>query len=66
MKLVHNLLETNKTATKRDIFYTNVPLFQLQEKSDKIIDDIACHFKVPRFNLHIVFQKIPNFQGCFL
>jgi len=54
LSLIYNLLVHNKHATKRDLYYTHVRLFQTQSNLDEIIDDIACLFGVARHDLNIV------------
>lgn len=51
----HTQFDTlGKHATKRDLYYTNVELFQTQAYLDAIIDDLAFKFGVSRHSLHIV------------
>jgi meiotic recombination protein SPO11 len=54
VKLMHELILANKHATKRDIYYSNVPLFESQKTVDDLVDDFACKFQVTRNDLHIV------------
>ncbi|KAF8250606.1 DNA topoisomerase IV, alpha subunit, partial [Wilcoxina mikolae CBS 423.85] len=51
---IHHLLSTNQTATKRDIFYQHVSLFRTQAVVDKVVEDLAATFSVPRSALGIV------------
>ncbi|KAA8912426.1 Spo11/DNA topoisomerase VI subunit A [Sphaerosporella brunnea] len=54
LSYIHQLLLTNTTATKRDLFYRNPTLFRRQAVVDKAIDDLACTFGVRRGELHVV------------
>jgi meiotic recombination protein SPO11 len=49
-----DLIECNKHATKRDIYYTNTELYQSQRMVDEIVDDLSCLFNVPRRDTHII------------
>ncbi|KAJ3109531.1 endodeoxyribonuclease [Phlyctochytrium planicorne] len=54
IELVVELLQENRTATKRDLFYRFVDMFGKQEIVDKAIEDIACSLRVPRHFLNVV------------
>ncbi|KAJ3024872.1 UNVERIFIED_CONTAM: endodeoxyribonuclease, partial [Siphonaria sp. JEL0065] len=54
LEITLDLLKTNKTATKRDIYYRHVTLFKRQSNVDDIIESLACSLRVPRHCLHIL------------
>ncbi len=54
IEIVHELLLKDIHATKREIYYTDVELFEDQKYSDKIIEDLAAMLKVIRNSTHIV------------
>ncbi|XP_027040991.1 meiotic recombination protein SPO11-like [Pocillopora damicornis] len=60
MAFCYNLLQQDTYATKRDIYYTDVPFFGNQSVVDSIIDNIACMLKVPRHCLHVLAAS----KGC--
>jgi meiotic recombination protein SPO11 len=53
LEICLGLIMNNRYATKRDIFYQDVNLFQRQAIVDELIEDIACTFNVSRDILHI-------------
>jgi meiotic recombination protein SPO11 len=54
MQLVYELCAKGIHVTKRDLFYTDVKLFQSQKESDVVIDDVACMVGCTRSSLHVV------------
>jgi hypothetical protein len=54
LELVHEVLGKNIHTTKRDLFYTDVKLFQSQDESDAVLDDVACLVGCTRTSLHVV------------
>ena len=54
LEIVHELLEKDIHATKREIFYNDVTLFEEQRQSDNAIDDIAPLLGTNRESTHIV------------
>jgi meiotic recombination protein SPO11 len=54
LELVHELLEKDIHATKREIFYNDVKLFEEQNNSDNAIDDVAPLLGTNRESTHIV------------
>ncbi|MFX1575552.1 MAG: hypothetical protein ACFFCF_00110 [Promethearchaeota archaeon] len=54
LEIVHELLEKDIHATKREIFYNDVRLFQEQRQSDNAIDDIGPLLGTNRESTHIV------------
>jgi meiotic recombination protein SPO11 len=54
IEIVHELLMKDMHATKREIYYTDVDLFEDQKYSDKIIEDLSAMLKVIRNSTHIV------------
>jgi meiotic recombination protein SPO11 len=54
LEIVHELLEKDIHATKREIFYNDVNLFEEQRQSDNAIDDIAPLLGTNRESTHIV------------
>ncbi|KAF5386230.1 hypothetical protein D9615_002673 [Tricholomella constricta] len=53
LDLTHEALVENVPATKRDIFYKDVPLFKSQRTVDSLIDDLAATFELERSDLNI-------------
>ncbi|XP_078361667.1 meiotic recombination protein SPO11-like [Oculina patagonica] len=56
----YRLLQQDTYATKRDIYYSDVPFFGNQGVVDSIIDNLACMLKVPRYCLHVLAAS----KGC--
>lgn len=54
LQLVHELCTKRIHVTKRDLFYTDVKLFEDQGNSDAILDDLACMLGCTRSSLHVV------------
>eukprot|EP00736_Rhodelphis_marinus_P000401 Rmarinus@m.10369 len=54
MQLVYELCMKNIHVTKRDLFYTDVKLFQKQDESDPVLDDVACLLGCTRSSLKVV------------
>lgn len=54
LKIIHDLLVSNTTATKREIYYRRVAFFRTQETVDRAVDDIAATLGVRRRELGIV------------
>ena len=54
LQLVHELCLKRIHVTKRDLFYTDVKLFEDQSNSDAVLDDIACMLTCTRSSLHVV------------
>ncbi|KAI8112309.1 hypothetical protein M9434_003632 [Picochlorum sp. BPE23] len=54
LQLVHELCLKRIHVTKRDLFYTDVKLFEDQGNSDAVLDDIACMLTCTRSSLHVV------------
>lgn len=54
LQLVHQLCLKNIHVTKRDLFYTDVKLFQDQTQSDAILDDVSCILGCTRSSLNVV------------
>ena len=52
--LVHELCRKRIHVTKRDLFYTDVKLFEDQTHSDAVLDDVACMLGCTRSSLHVV------------
>lgn len=52
--LIHQLCTKQIHVTKRDLFYTDVKLFEDQAQSDLILDDLACMLGCTRSSLHVV------------
>mmetsp|Transcript_18099 Transcript_18099/g.31020 ORF Transcript_18099/g.31020 Transcript_18099/m.31020 type:complete len:438 (-) Transcript_18099:559-1872(-) len=52
--LVHQLCIKRIHVTKRDLFYTDVKLFEDQTQSDSTLDDLACMLGCTRTSLHVV------------
>ena len=54
LQLVHELCMKRIHVTKRDLFYTDVKLFEDQSNSDTVLDDIACMLTCTRSSLNVV------------
>jgi meiotic recombination protein SPO11 len=54
LQLVHELCQKRIHVTKRDLFYTDVKLFEDQSHSDAILDDLACMLGCTRSSLNVV------------
>lgn len=54
LEIVHELLTKDLHRTKRDVFYTDVKLFNDQKNSDKSIEDVATMLYTTRNATHIV------------
>ncbi|KAK9798157.1 hypothetical protein WJX73_001152 [Symbiochloris irregularis] len=52
--LIHELCIKRIHVTKRDLFYTDVKLFEDQTNSDGTLDDVACMLGCTRSSLHVV------------
>jgi meiotic recombination protein SPO11 len=52
--LVHELCAKRIHVTKRDLFYTDVKLFEDQSQSDAVLDDLSCMLGCTRSSLHVV------------
>ncbi|KAI9334423.1 hypothetical protein BDR26DRAFT_565579 [Obelidium mucronatum] len=63
LEITLTLLRSDKTATKRDLYYRHVSLFKRQSTVDDIVESIACSFCVPRHNLHILASPKGLFKG---
>lgn len=54
LEIVHELLEKDIHATKREVFYNDVKLFEDQRQSDNAIDDLGPLLGTNRESTHIV------------
>lgn len=54
MSLIHQLCIRSIHVTKRDLFYTDVKLFQDQSQSDGVLDDVSCILGCTRSSLNVV------------
>ena len=54
IQLIHQVLLKRIHVTKRDLFYTDVKLFNDQRESDTVLDDIACMAGCTRTSLNVV------------
>ena len=52
LSLVYELCLKRIHVTKRDLFYTDAKLFEKQEQSDEIIEDVACMLGCTRTSLN--------------
>ena len=52
LQIVHSLAISDIHVTKRDLFYTDVKLFQDQKQSDDVLDDVACMVGCTRTSLN--------------
>ncbi|KAI8067487.1 Spo11/DNA topoisomerase VI subunit A [Gongronella butleri] len=53
LEIIYEALATNVVITKRDIYYRDVALFRSQRVVDRLVDDIAFHYNVPRASLNV-------------
>ncbi|CAM8958100.1 hypothetical protein QQ045_017821 [Rhodiola kirilowii] len=54
MQLIHQLSLKSIHVTKRDLFYTDVKLFQDQTQSDSVLDDVSCMLGCTRSSLNVI------------
>ncbi|WCJ34597.1 DNA topoisomerase 6 subunit A [Euphorbia peplus] len=54
LALIHQLCRKGIHVTKRDLFYTDVKLFQDQTHSDAVLDDVSCMLGCTRSSLNVV------------
>lgn len=54
LQLVHQLCMKSIHVTKRDLFYTDVKLFQDQTQSDAVLDDVSCILGCTRSSLNVI------------
>ncbi|GMH26410.1 hypothetical protein Nepgr_028253 [Nepenthes gracilis] len=54
LSLIHQLCIKSIHVTKRDLFYTDVKLFQDQTQSDAVLDDVSCLLGCTRSSLNVV------------
>ncbi|KAH7553469.1 hypothetical protein ACOSP7_029806 [Xanthoceras sorbifolium] len=54
LALIHQLCLKSIHVTKRDLFYTDVKLFQDQTQSDAVLDDVACMLGCTRSSLNVI------------
>ena len=53
-ELLHEVLTKGIHVTKRDLFYTDVKLFQDQSESDTVLDDVSCMLGCTRTSLGVI------------
>ncbi|UCE13928.1 MAG: hypothetical protein JSV04_01825 [Candidatus Heimdallarchaeota archaeon] len=54
MRYVNEILETEKHATKRHLFYRDVNLFENQRVSDGLIEDLGALLRVSRNSMNVI------------
>ncbi|KAL3717235.1 hypothetical protein ACJRO7_008767 [Eucalyptus globulus] len=54
LQLIHQLCAKSIHVTKRDLFYTDVKLFQDQSQSDSVLDDVSCMLGCTRSSLNVI------------
>ena len=54
LQLVHEICTKGIHVTKRDLFYTDVKLFEDQKNSDAVLDDVSCMLGCTRSSLNVV------------
>lgn len=54
LSLIHEICAKRIHVTKRDLFYTDVKLFQTQDHTDAVVEDIACMIGCTRTSLNVV------------
>jgi meiotic recombination protein SPO11 len=53
MQLIHELTKKGIHSTKRDLFYSDVKLFEKQTQSDSILEELALMFGCTRHSLSV-------------
>ncbi|EKX39295.1 topoisomerase 6 subunit A [Guillardia theta CCMP2712] len=53
MQLVHELAKKNIHSTKRDLFYADVKLFEKQQNSDAVLEELSLMFGCTRHSLQV-------------
>ncbi|KAJ7497571.1 topoisomerase acting in meiosis [Mycena latifolia] len=53
LDLMHEAVVDGVPATKRDMYYKDVPLFKTQKVVDNLVDDLAATFELERSDLNI-------------
>ncbi|KAJ7772623.1 DNA topoisomerase IV alpha subunit [Mycena maculata] len=53
LDLMHEAVVDDVPATKRDIYYKDVPLFKKQKVVDNLVDDLAATFELERADLNV-------------
>ncbi|KAG1179847.1 hypothetical protein G6F70_002140 [Rhizopus microsporus] len=53
LQMIYEAIAHRIIITKRDMYYRDVGLFVTQSVVDTIVDDIACHYNVPRSSLNV-------------
>ncbi|GLJ49442.1 hypothetical protein SUGI_1046990 [Cryptomeria japonica] len=54
LQIIQELLQENKHASKRDIYYTDPAIFHDRTMVDRGIDDVCVYFQCSRHNLNVV------------
>lgn len=54
LAIISELLKQDIHATKREIYYNDVKLFEKQNESDKILEDVATLLQIERNSLNVV------------
>ncbi|KIK67493.1 hypothetical protein GYMLUDRAFT_69672 [Collybiopsis luxurians FD-317 M1] len=66
MNLVHEASVEQVPATKRDLYYRDVTLFQTQKTVDTLVDDIAASVELERSDLNVRATSKGTFCGAVL
>ncbi|CEG83098.1 hypothetical protein RMATCC62417_17070 [Rhizopus microsporus] len=53
LQMIYEAITHRIIITKRDMYYRDVGLFGTQSVVDTIVNDIACHYNVPRSSLNV-------------
>ncbi|KAI8982156.1 Spo11/DNA topoisomerase VI subunit A [Mycotypha africana] len=53
LQMIYEAIAYKIMVTKRDMFYRDVSLFGTQSVVDIIVDDLSCHYNVPRSSLNV-------------
>jgi len=64
LQLIYELCVKGIHSTKRDLFYTDVKLFQDQRQSDNVLDDVACMIGSTRTSLMVTAAPKGVVIGC--
>jgi len=64
LQIIYEICTKKIHVTKRDLFYTDVKLFQTQRDSDVVLDDVACMLGSTRTSLNVVASPKGVVVGC--
>ncbi|GAA6014960.1 hypothetical protein JCM11491_002373 [Sporobolomyces phaffii] len=64
VELVLDGLIANVISTKRDLYYSDVPLFRKQQVVDSVLEDLAATLRIRRSDLNVVATSKGLFSGA--